>query len=355
MVSRKKQVTPAQALLKRYRDPSKPGSLGGVERFAKTWKISNKRAQNLLRKDLAYTLHRPRRRRGFPTLPVVVMSRDDQWAADLVETQNIAKENKGIRYLLTVIDILSKYAWVQPLKDKKGPTVVQAFNHILKEGRKPLKLQTDKGKEFYNKDMTQWLKKNNIVHFSTGGDAKAAVVERFNRTLKERLYRYFTAANTLSFTHVLQDLVKGYNASTHSSIQMAPKDVTIKNEKQVWNTLYGKPPKHRKPTLKKGDVVRLNKIHRPFEKGYLPGWTEEVFLVDKVKPFPAYKLTEWDGTPVEGTFYEEDLQKVYVTDVFRVEKVLKRRKNQLLVKWKGWPDKYNSWISTDDVRDPTKS
>ena len=102
MVSRKKrkQVTPAQALLKRYRDPSKPGSLGGVERFAKTWKIPNKRAQNLLRKDLAYTLHKPRRRK-FPTLPVKVLIMDKQWAADLVETQNIAKENQGVRYLLT--------------------------------------------------------------------------------------------------------------------------------------------------------------------------------------------------------------------------------------------------------------
>ena len=96
---------------------------------------------------------------------------------------------------------------------------------------------------------------------------------------------------------MLSDLVKGYNASTHSSIKMAPKEVTLKNERQVWNTLYGKPRKHRKPTLEKGDMVRLNKIHRPFAKGYLPGWTEEVFLVDKVKPFPAYKITEWDGTP----------------------------------------------------------
>ena len=204
MAPRKKstraRVTPAQALLKRYRDPAKPGSLGGVERFAKAWKIPTKRARNLLREDLAYTLHKPRRRQGFPTLPVKVISKDDQWAADLIETQNIAKEKQGIRYLLTVIDILSKYAWVQPLKDKKGPTVVKAFSKILKEGRKPLKLQTDKGKEFYNKDMTQWLKENNIVLFSTGGDAKAAVVERFNRTLKERLYRYFTTANTLQFT-----------------------------------------------------------------------------------------------------------------------------------------------------------
>ena len=152
--------------------------------------------------------------------------------------------------------------------------------------------------------MKAWLKDNNIVHFSTGGDAKAAVVERFNRTLKERLYRYFTAANTLTFTDVLQDLVKGYNASEHSSIQMAPKDVTLKNEKQVWNTLYGKKKKVRKPTLKKGDSVRLNKIHRPFQKGYLPGLTEEVFIVDKVISFPAYKIKEWDGTPIEGTFYE---------------------------------------------------
>lgn len=208
MAPRKKstraRVTPAQALLKRYRDPAKPGSLGGVERFAKTWKIPVKRTQNLLRKDLAYTLHKPRRR-NFPTLPVKVFAKDDQWAAYLIETQNIAKENQGIRYLLTVIDILSKYAWVEPLKDKKGPTIVKAFTKILKEGRKPYKLQTDKGKEFYNKEMKTWLKDNDITHFSTGGDAKAAVVERFNRTLKERMYRYFTAANTLTFTDILKD------------------------------------------------------------------------------------------------------------------------------------------------------
>ena len=178
-----RKVTPAQALLKRHRDPSKPGSLGGVQRFAKTWKIPVKRVQNLLRKDLAYTLHKPRRR-TFPTLPVKVFTKDEQWAADLIETQNIAKFNRGFRYLLTVIDVLSKYAWVEPLKDKKGLTVVQAFNRILKDKRKPQKLQTDKAKEFYNQAMKTWLKDNDIHHFSTGGDAKAAVVEQFNRTLK---------------------------------------------------------------------------------------------------------------------------------------------------------------------------
>ena len=177
-------------------------------------------------------------------------------------------------------------------------------------------------------------------------------MERFNRTLKQRLYRYFTAANTLKFIDILPDLVEGYNATPHRSIGKAPKQVTWKNEKIIWNGLYGKPQKKRKPTLKVGDRVRLSRIHRTFQKAYLPGWTEEVFIVHRVKPgtIPTYKIREWDETPIKGTFYEGDLQKVHVTDIFRVEKVLKRRKNQLLVKWKGWPDKYNSWISTADIK-----
>ena len=103
---------------------------------------------------------------------------------------------------------------------------------------------------------------------------------------------------------------------------------------------------HPNPNLKMGDRVRLNKIHRTFEKGYLPGWTEEVFVVHRVirGVVPTYKIHEWDDTPVKGTFYEADLQNVYVSDdaLFRIEKVLKRQKDRVLVKWKGWPDKYNS-------------
>ena len=102
-----------------------------------------------------------------------------------------------------------------------------------------------------------------------------------------------------------------------------------------------------------GDRVRLNKIHRTFGKGYLPGWTEEVFVVHRVieGSVPTYKIREWDDTPVKGTFYHEDLQKVHVSDeaLFRIEKVLKRPKGQMLVKWKGWPDKYNSWIPSASV------
>ena len=185
-------------------------------------------------------------------------------------------------------------------------------------------------------------------------------MERFNRTLKERLYRYFTATNTFQFLDELPRLVEGYNATRHRAIGIAPQDVTWSNEEAVWNHLYGKwlNQKPTRPTLQVGDRVRLNKVHRTFEKGYLPGWTEEVFVVHRVipGPIPTYKIHEWDGSPVEGTFYKEDLQKVQLADdaLFRIEKVLKRQKGQMFVKWQGWPDKYNSWIPSQALTTTTQ-
>ena len=275
--------------------------------------------------------------------------------ADLVEVQPLAKYNRGIRYLLTVLDVLSKYAWVRPLKAKTGVALVKAFDKILKQGRQPNRLQTDRGTEFYNRTFQRWVKDRGIDHFSTEKDAKAAVVELFNRTSKERLYRYFTAANTLRFDDELPQLGQGYNATRHRSIGMAPQDVTWDNEEAVWKRLYEKRLKAKRssPKFKVGDRVCLNKIHRTFEKGYLPGWTEEVYVVHRVVPgvVPTYEICEWDDTPVKGTFYEADLQKVHVSNeaLFRIEKVLKHQIGQVLVKWKGWPDKYNSWISSQDV------
>ena len=352
-MSKKKKIK--RDLLAVYKDPTASGSLEGVQRFAEAQGISVKKAKTLLEKDLGYTLHKPRRQR-FKTLPVVAKGLDHQWVADLVQVQTQSKYNRGYRYLLTVIDVVSKYAWVQPLKDKTGVQLVKAFEKILKTGRRPIQLQTDRGKEFYNKTFQQFLEKEKIHHFSTEGDAKASVVERFNRTLKTRMYRYFTSANTLRYEDVLQSLVRGYNATKHGSIGIPPQDVTIENERRVWQRLYHRrlKPIRKKPRFRVGDRVRLNKKHRTFKKGYLPGWTEEVFTVDRVMrgPVHTYKIRELDDTPLQGTFYEQDLQKVYMDDdaMFRIEKVLKCQKGQALVKWKGWPDKYNSWVAIKDLK-----
>ena len=338
-----------------YTDTNTPGSLGGLGRYAKAQDLTLSEARKELEGQLAYTLHKPVRRR-FKTSPVLVFHKDDQWQADLVEMQPFKKWNAGNRYVLTVIDVLSKYAWAIPVKNKTGKAVAEAFEKIVRQsGRRPLRLQTDAGKEFYNATFRRLLEKEGIQHFSTHGDAKASIVERFNRTLKQRMYRYFTARNTRSYVGVLSKLVDGYNKGFHRSIGMAPVSVTKKNEAKVWKKLYGKRLKQKpRPKLKKGDRVRLSKKHRPFKKGYLPGWTEEVFIVRRVVrgPVVTYKLDEWDGTAMEGSFYEEDVQKVTVPDeaLFRVEKILRRKRSSVKVRWLGWPEKYDSWIPRSALR-----
>ena len=124
--------------------------------------------------------------------------------------------NKGYKYILTVIDVYSKYAWAVPLKDKKGDTVTEAFKYIVKNcKRKPRHIWCDRGKEFYNKHMDIWLKNNNINRYSTYSEAKSCVTERFNRTLKERMWKRFTAENTRNWLEMLDELLNGYNNSFH--------------------------------------------------------------------------------------------------------------------------------------------
>ena len=319
--------------------------------FARAHKLKDPDAKELLQQVLSYTLHKPVRKR-FPTAPTLVFGKDEQWQMDLVDMQKLSKWNKGYKYLLTVIDVFSKVAWAEPLKSKSAKDMLTALQRLKGHfPTSPLRVQTDQGTEFLAKPVQAWFKKNNWHHFVTRGDPKASLVERWHRTLKQRMFRYFTAHNTLRWIDVLPYLVMAYNKTFHRSIAMAPLDVNADNEEQVWNRLYKarfRPRRVKKPSHKVGDKVRLQKKHRPFKKGYLPGWTDEVFSVSAIKKgaLPLYNVVEWDGTPITGRFYEHDLQKVYMDDqsLFRVERVMQRKKGQVLVRWKGWPSKYDSWI-----------
>ena len=230
-----------------YNTPGIVGSLGSVSQYAKAQGNSRSKAQKELEKNLAHTLHKQRRRRGV-FQPVVVFDIDQQWVADLVEVQLIAKQNKGFRYILVILDAFSKYAWAQPIKKKTGKDVTEAFAKILKsaQGSKPQILQTDAGKEFYNQVFQNLMKQHNIHHFSTHGDAKASIVERFNRTLKSKLDKYFTGANTLKYVDVLPKLMYQYNHTYHRSIRISLAKVTSFNTKEVWYNLYGKYIKKKK-------------------------------------------------------------------------------------------------------------
>ena len=234
--------------------------------------------------------------------------------------------------------------------------MVKAFDKILRQGRKPNRLQTDRGKEFYNREFEQWIQKHGIHHFSTDGDAKAALVERFNRTLKERLYRYFTAANTFRFDDQLPLLVEGYNATRHRAIGMAPKYVTWNNEEDVWKRLYGKWLKQKpvRPKFQVGDRVRLNKVHRTFEKGYLD--RESVFGASSdSRAHPHVQDSRMGWVPRARHVLQRRFAKSTVGGRRLVShRELKRQKDLVLVKWKGWPDKYNSWISSRAITSSKK-
>src|SRR5574338_248121 len=165
---------------------------------------------------------------------------DEQWQADLVEMREFAEVNRSYYYMLTVTDCFSRFAWIKPLKTKTGQETGKAFEAIFEEGRIPAKIQFDEGKEFYNKNVKQLLDSKNIKYFSTFSDKKAAIIERFNRSIKSRMFKYFTEHETRKWIDVIQKLVDAYNNSYHSSIKMTPTEASKEeNTETVWWNIYG--------------------------------------------------------------------------------------------------------------------
>ena len=208
----------------------------------------------------------------------------------------------------------------------------------------------DTGSEFLNRALQKLLKEYGVHHFATHNEeTKASIVERFNRTLKTRMWRYFTKIQSVRYIDVLHDFVRSYNNTFHPAIGMAPSDVNAPNQEEVWQRLYG----HESvgiPKYRVGDCVRISKAKRQFKKGYMAHWTEELFtIVDahRSEP-PVYRLADWHGERLAGTFYEPEIQKVVVSKdkTYRAEEILRWRnkRREAFVKWFGWPAAFNSWI-----------
>ena len=336
---------------KSYYDVKAVGSFGGIQPLSKRLRIMPEKVKDWLKTQDTYTLHKPVRYK-FPRRKIIVGGIGHQWQADLVDVSRLSKHNKGIKFLLTCIDVFSRKAWVVPLKDKTGSTLLTAFQSI--PDSLPMRLQTDKGTEFINRTVQNWLKTNHVHFFTTENeDIKASMVERFNRTLKSRLWRYFTKNDTLVYLNILQDVVDTYNHTPHRSIGMAPLDVNDKTLGQVWYRLYGDSPiVYKKDELKVNDSVRISKARRTFKKGYLPQWSEEIFIISKTQNThpQTFRLKDWSGEDLKGSFYSQELQKIEKTDdIYRIEKVLKEEKNRIFVKWLGYPDSFNSWVVKKDL------
>lgn len=210
-----------------------------------------------------------------------------------------------------VIDIFSKYGWIVPLKNKTGIEVTKAFESILNKGRKPNKIWSDSGKEFYNKSFKQLLDKNNIILYSTQNEEKSTVVERWIKTMKNKIYKNFTLTNSNKYYNVLDNLLNEYNNSHHSTINMTPIEGSKKsNEEEIYNKVFKEEHSPTESKFNIGDSVRIVKYKNKFEKGYTTNWTKEIFKIVTILPTipTTYKIKDLKGEEVLGSFYQEELQ-----------------------------------------------
>ena len=181
--------------------------------------------------------------------------------------------------------------------------------------------------------------------YSTNNEGKSVIAERFIRTLKNKIYKYMTSISKNVYIDKLDDIVRKYNNTYHTSIKMKP--VNVKD-----NTYFDfkKEVSDKNPKFKVGDQVRISKYKNIFAKGYMPNWSEEIFIIGKIKNTVlwAYVINDLNGEEIVGTFYENKLQKNDQKE-FSIEKGLKKKGDKLYVKWKGYDNSFNSWIDKNDI------
>jgi len=350
-------------LVELYLSPSKPSSLGGVDRL---WRAAKTEIPNLKKSDVkrflegqyAYTRLRPSRKK-FKRRKVIAVDIGDVYQMDLVDLQKFAEFNDGFKHLLTVIDCFTRYGFAIPLKSKKPGEIIEALSTIFKDYGLPTKVFTDKGTEFLNKDVKSFLKELSVQQWYSQNPGKAVQVERFNRTLKERLWVHMTDKNYYRYIDVLNDVLKGYNDTVHSSTGFAPSAITNDDVITILDNMMPEKTKRRTARFEAGDKVRVATNKLTFEKGYESKYSEKLFEIVKIRISHGkilYQIKDLAGRVEPGWFYEEELSKVVIDEheVHRISKIIRQRtvkgKLQYLVHWVGYPSAFDSWEFVDQLK-----
>ena len=245
---------------------------------------------------------------------IIPLYKDETWSADLIDKSSLIKYNNNYKFILTVIDIFTKYACAIPLKNKSGLSITNGFKTTLSEGRKPEKLWVDRGSEFYNKTFKSLLKEygtgkaaSGIELYSTYSDLKAVFIERFNRTFLHIINKPIFINGDDNWVNILNDAVVIYNNNIHSTINMTPVEASNNPDKVKYTFSFN----NIKPKLNVGDYVRSVDKRNIFSKGYTSNWNRELFKVNEVlktQP-PTYKIGDINGEKIEGKYYEQEFLK----------------------------------------------
>ena len=268
-----------------------------------------------LRQNKTSSLHK-KVRHNFPRRPVLAFYPYEIVMSDLIDFNlpGMPGANRNYRYIMVFICVFSKMAWAEPLKRKDGLSSVTAIeNAVNKMKDLPGNIITDRGLEYYDHRVQEFFRRNNIRHYSLRSKHKACVAERFIKTLKGRLFKYFWKNNTKNWIDVLQQFVENYNHSFHRSIKMAPVDVTENNRQEVFQRLFPNAKFKTIPRLKVGDQVRILKPKTIFDKGYTRNWSEEIYRIfnaNSKNNVDYYKIEDQNGVKLVGTRYYWELNLV---------------------------------------------
>lgn len=320
-----------------FTDPLSPGGFSGIDNLLRAAKkadpsISKDQVIKYLETVPAYSLHKPSRIR-YRRLKTVPSGYYWDMQIDLADFQKLAKFNSGYRYLLVGIELMSRMIFVAPVKSKSTADMQRALDLVLAQMKEyPARILSDKGLEFESKQMKEYFRRKNIQKLvSQSDDLKASVVERSIRTIKMRLYKYFTHNKTSNWMDVITKIVKALNHTKHRTLGVRPVDVTSDNWQGLWERLYGDSLKKLTPSdrYKIGNHVRIDVARKKFDKGYLPNFTHEVFKIKNIrKTNPVtYEIEDLDSQPIIGKFYSVNFAKTH-PELQRVMKVHKTRKRQ---------------------------
>lgn len=352
-----------------YFNPRHPGSFKGADKLhnvvvsEKKFQIGKSKIKRWLQQQESYSTHKNLVRK-FKRNRVIVGGMYDQYDADLADMQKLKRKNNGVTFLLVVIDVFSRYTWVEPLKNKMDSSVVEGFRKIFSRGKTPKRIRTDRGTEFRGKISQKFFKDESIEHWSSHNqEIKAHFAERVIRTIKSALWSYMRNKKEYRYVDVLQDVVDAYNDTEHRSTEMRPSDVTEGEvERYLWWKLY-KPREpyaalrnKAKPAFlyKVGSHVRISHSSKTFERAYDEKWSTEIFIISRRfirEGIKKYKVSDIEGEAVTGSFYEPELQAVKYSEdrAYEIEREIssvgRGAQRRTLVKWAGWPDKFNSWIA----------